>query len=149
MFERTDESLHIELGVDFVGAEVGEADFDFVAELSGFFFCLRDTSFIAFGDFDGLRRAADAALGRLPECGENLTEPREVDASAEEAGFFAGFNSGNPFVGGVFVPVVGDWAGEDLNPEFFVMIGVELSKGASDAGERVNFEGIEGFNWKR
>ena len=44
------------------------------------------------------------------------------------------------------MPIVGDGASEDLNPEFFVMVGVELGEGAGDAGERVDFERVESLN---
>ena len=54
LFKGTDEGLHIELGIDFVGAEVGETNLDFVAEFSGLFFGLGDASLVAFGDFYGL-----------------------------------------------------------------------------------------------
>ena len=54
LFEGTDEGLHVELGIDFVGAEVGETNLDFVAELGGLFFGFGDASLVAFGDFYGL-----------------------------------------------------------------------------------------------
>ena len=44
------------------------------------------------------------------------------------------------------MPIVGDGASEDLNPELFVMVGVEFGEGTGDAGEGVNFEVLEGFN---
>ena len=44
------------------------------------------------------------------------------------------------------MPIVGDGADEDLDPELFAMVGVELGEGAGDTGEGVNFEVLEGFN---
>ncbi len=41
------------------------------------------------------------------------------------------------------MPVVRDGTGEDLNPEFFAIVGVEFGKGAGDASERVDFEVFE------
>ena len=74
MFKSSDESLHIELCGDFVVAEVGEADFDLVAELRRFFFGFRDTGFITFGDFDGdgFSVRGNAAGWRRPERAESL-----------------------------------------------------------------------------
>ena len=33
-----------------------------------------------------------------------------------------------------------------MDPEFFPAVGVKFGEGAGDAGERVNFEGVEGFD---
>lgn len=67
LFESTNQSLHVELGVDLVLAEVGEADFDFVAELGGLFFGFGDTGFIAFGEFNLGGVAATTAGGWAEE----------------------------------------------------------------------------------
>ncbi len=89
MFKGPDEGLHIEFCGDFVGAEIGEADFDLVAELGCLFFGLGDSGFVAFGDFDldGFSVGGHffAATGRgSPKGGEDLDEPRKVDIDAEE-----------------------------------------------------------------
>ena len=47
---------------------------------------------------------------------------------------------------GFLVPGIGDWTREDLNPELFVAVWIELGESAGDASERVDFEGIESFD---
>ena len=75
-----------------------------------------------------------------------MQEPFKIESCAEEAGTTAAFDAVNPFVGGAFVPIVGDRAGEDLDPELFPEVSVKLSQGAGDAGERVDLERVEGLN---
>ena len=141
MFEGADEGLHIELGVDFVGAEVSQADFDFIAELSGLFFGLSDAGFVALRNLDGGGSPLSAARGR-PESAKRLDEPFGVEDTARGAGF----DGLDPFVGDGLVPIVGDGAGKNLNPELFVGIGAELSESAGNAGERVDLEVVESLD---
>ena len=145
MFEGTNESLHVQLRVNVGATEVGEADFDFVTQFRGFFFSLRDAVFVAVGKFDGDGAATEAAFGWAPESSKDFGEIFEVE-TAEFEGAGAGFQAGNPGVGAFFHNGVGDGAGQDLNPEFFGVVGVELREGASDTGQGVNFEVVEGFN---
>ena len=144
LFEGADKGLHIKFGVGLVLTEVGEADFDFVAEFGGLFFGLGDAGFVALGEFGGLCFPA-AAGGRAEESAEGFDEPDPIEVAAWEE-FAAGFDLTDPLVGGLFVPIVGDGSGEDLDPEFFGVVRVELGEGAGDAGERVDFEGVEGFD---
>ena len=44
------------------------------------------------------------------------------------------------------MPIIGDGAGEDLDPELFGIVGVEFGEGAGDAGEWVHLKGIKGFD---
>ena len=46
------------------------------------------------------------------------------------------------------MPIVGDWAGKDLDPKFFRIIWIELGKCTGNAGEWIYFEVIKGFDWK-
>ena len=75
-----------------------------------------------------------------------MKEPFEVESGAENASATAAFDAGNPFVGGAFVPIIGERASEDLNPELFPEVGVKLGEGASDAGERVDLESVKSFD---
>ena len=144
LLEGADEGLHIEFGVGLVLTEVGEADFDFVAEFGGLFFGLGNAGFVALGEFGGLCFPA-AAGGRAEEGAEGFDEPDPVEVAAWEE-FAAGFDLADPLVGGLLVPIVGDGTGEDLDPEFFRVVGIEFGEGAGDTGERVDFEGVEGFD---
>ena len=133
LLEGADKGLHIEFGVGLVLAEVGEADFDFVAEFGGLFFGLGNAGFVALGEFGGLCFPA-AAGGRADEGAEGFDEPDPVEVAAWEE-FAAGFDLADPLVGGLFVPIVGDGTGEDLDPEFFRVVGIEFGEGAGDEGE--------------
>lgn len=144
MFEGSNKGLHIELGAGLVLTEVSETNFDFVAELGGFFFGFSDAGFVAFGklDFGGV---ACTAGGWAEKSTEGFDEPNPVGTYTAEK-FATGFNFFDPFVGGLFVPVVGDGTGENLDPEFFRGVGAEFGEGAGDTGERVNFKIVEGFD---
>ena len=144
LFESTDEGLHIELRASLVLAEVGEADFDFIAEFSSFFFGFGDASLVALGELD-LSRVAGAASGRTEEGAESFNPPSPVWTNAKEW-FATGFDFFDPFVGGLFVPIVRNRAGENLNPKFLGSVRTELRKRAGDASERVDFEVVESFD---
>ena len=47
---------------------------------------------------------------------------------------------------GFLVPGIGDWTREDLNPEFFVAIRIELGEGTGNASQWIDFEGIKSFD---
>ncbi len=146
LLESTDEGLHIELCASLVLAEVGEADFDFITEFSSLFFGFGDASFVALGELD-LSRVAGAASGRAEESAESFNPPSPIWANAKER-LAARFDFFNPFVGGLFVPIVRNRASENLNPKFFGSVRAELRESAGDASERVDFEVVESFNWE-
>lgn len=148
LFESTDERLHVEFSVDFVATEISEADFDFITEFSSFLFGLRNTSFVAFGNFWTFRFGSGATFRRFPKCAKDLKNVSCVNTCAEDTGFATILDLLNPSVSRRFVPIVGDWAGDDLNPELLVMVCVEFGECTGDACERVDFERIEGFNWE-
>ena len=53
LFKGSNESLHIEFSVNLALPHIGNANFDFIAKLSCFFFGFGDSSFIAIGEFNG------------------------------------------------------------------------------------------------
>lgn len=142
MFEGADESLHIEPGVGFVVAEIGETDFDFIAEFGGFFFGFFDLGFESVGKFDFGGGIIGATFGGTEKGPGDFGDPSPIYAEDFD-GLVAGFNFLNPFVGGVFVPVVRDRTSKDLDPHFFGFVGVEFGEGAGNAGEGVDFEIFE------
>ena len=113
LFESTNKGLHIELGADLVLTEVDEANFNFVAEFSGFFFGLGDAGFVTFGKF-GCASFIAATFRRTNERPESLAKPSPVNKAA----FFASFDGFDPFVGDLFVPIIRNRASENLDPEF-------------------------------
>lgn len=144
LFEGTDKSLHVELGAGLVLTEVGEADFDFVAEFGGFFFGLGDTSFVTLGEFD-FGGVASTAGGWTEKGAKSFNEPNPIWIDVGEW-FAAGFDFFNPFVGGLFVPIIGNRTGEDLNPELFGSVGAEFGESTGDTSKWVDLEVIKGFN---
>ena len=46
------------------------------------------------------------------------------------------------------MPVVGDRASEDLNPQLFGVIGVEFGESSGDASERIHLKGVESLDWE-
>ena len=149
LFECTDEGLHIEFGISLVVAKIGEADFDFIAKFGGLFFGFGDTSFVAFGQLGGLV-AIGSPSGRPEEGTKNLNNPSPINARTATAAkeLASRLDFANPFVGGGFAPVIGDWAGKNLNPKFFGIIWVEFGQSTSDTSERVNLKVFEGFDWE-
>lgn len=141
LLEGAYERLHVEASVGLVLAEIGKTDFDLVAEFGGFFFGFGDAVFVTFREFN-FDFFTSAAFGWLEKSTESLDKPNPV----YDAGFLAGFDFFDPFVGGILVPIVGDWAHEDLDPEFFGGIRIELGESTSDAGKRVDFEIVESFD---
>ena len=134
--------MHVEFGASLILAEIGKADFDFIAEFGGFFFSFGNASFITFRKLNGF--GAISTLRRLDKSTKYADNPAPIKAAVEE--LFAFFDFFDPPVGGIFAPVVGNWASENLNPEFFRGIGIEFGECTSDAGERINFEVFESFD---
>ena len=58
------------------------------------------------------------------------------------------FNGLNPIFA-LLVPIVSNWTRENLNPELFAAIWIELGECASNAGERVDLESVKCFDWER
>ena len=86
--------------------------------------------------------------GWTEQSANGLNNPSPIDAGASEEGSFARFNTLHPAVCSGFVPIIWTWAGENLNPKLFGVVGVEFGKSTSDAGERINFKIIKSFDWQ-
>ena len=126
--------MHIELSINIGLAEVDKADLNFVTELGGLFFGGRDTSFVAFGEFDFFFWITGAAGWWTEECAEGFDEPSLVDADTGEETFAAGFDFLDPFIGSL-VPIISNWASKNLDPKFFRIIWIELGECTSDTGK--------------
>ena len=123
LLKGTDKRLHVELCIHFVATNISKANLDLIAKFCSLLFCLGDTSFVALGKLD-LNWLFGAALWWAPQSSENFEEPTPIDMEEIEAAL-AVLYAFNPAVG-LHVPIVCDWASEDLNPELFAAVRVEL-----------------------
>ena len=126
-----------------VVTDVDEANFDLVAKFGGLFFGFGDASFVTLGKLNFDWRTS-ATLWWTPQSHQNFGEPFHVDMAEQIEGLW-GFDGLDPLFA-LLVPVVGEWTGKNLNPHLFLAVWIEFSERTGDAGERVNFEGLEGFD---